>query len=68
MFVLLLLLILVPCSIELLMFYCKMYSMFYGNDEPEGKFVYTETIKLYCVVLYCTGIKLQLQLENLIVQ
>ena len=26
--------------------------MFYVNDEPEGKFLYTETIKLYCVVLY----------------
>ena len=24
--------------------------MFYVNDEPEGKFLYTETIKLY----YCT--------------
>ena len=22
--------------------------MFYVNVEPEGKFVYTETIKLYC--------------------
>ena len=22
--------------------------MFYVNDEPEGKFLYTETIKLYC--------------------
>ena len=26
--------------------------MFYVNDEPEGKFLYTETIKLYCIVLY----------------
>ena len=26
--------------------------MLYVNDEPEGKFLYTETIKLYCVVLY----------------
>ena len=26
--------------------------MFYVNDEPEGKFLYTETIKLYCS-LYC---------------
>ena len=24
--------------------------MLYVNDEPEGKFLYTETIKLYCVV------------------
>ena len=24
--------------------------MFYVNDEPEGKFLYTETIKLYCIV------------------
>ena len=39
------------CSIELLMFYSEMYWMFYVNDEPEGKFLYTETIKLYCVVL-----------------
>ena len=23
--------------------------MFYVNDEPEGKFLYTETIKLYCI-------------------
>ena len=23
------------------------------NDEPESKFLYTETIKLYCIVLYC---------------
>ena len=22
--------------------------MFYVNDEPEGNFLYTETIKLYC--------------------
>ena len=22
--------------------------MFYVNDEPEGKFLYTEPIKLYC--------------------
>ena len=26
--------------------------MFYVNDEPEGKFLYTEIIKLYCIVLY----------------
>ena len=25
--------------------------MFYVNDEPEGKFLYTETIKLYCIVI-----------------
>ena len=25
--------------------------MFYVNDEPEDKFLYTETIKLYCIVL-----------------
>ena len=25
--------------------------MFYVNDEPEGKFLYTETIKLYSIVL-----------------
>ena len=24
---------------------------FYVNDEPESKFLYTETIKLYCIVL-----------------
>ena len=41
-----------PYSIKLLMFYCKMYWMFYVNDEPEGKFLYTETIKVYCIVLY----------------
>ena len=27
--------------------------MFYVDGEPEGKFLYTETIKLYCIVLYC---------------
>ena len=27
--------------------------MFYVNDKPEGNFLYTETIKLYCMVLYC---------------
>ena len=31
------------------MFYCKMYLMFYVNDGPEGKFLYKETIKLYCI-------------------
>ena len=25
--------------------------MFYVNDEPEGKFFYTETIKLHCIVM-----------------
>ena len=28
--------------------------MFYVNDEPKGKFICTETIKLYCIALYCT--------------
>ena len=27
--------------------------MFYVNDKLEGKVLYTETIKLYCIVLYC---------------
>ena len=31
------------------MFYCKMHGMFYVNDEPECKFFYTETIKLYAL-------------------
>ena len=26
--------------------------MFYVNYEPEGKFLYAETIRLYCIVLY----------------
>ena len=39
---------LAPYFIELLMFYCKMYSMFHVNDGPEGIFLCTETIKLYC--------------------
>ena len=26
---------------------------FYVNDEPESKFLYIETIKLYCIALYC---------------
>ena len=25
---------------------------FYVNDEPESKFLYTETITLYCIVLF----------------
>ena len=33
--------------IELLMFYCKMYWMFYVNDEPEGKF----TTQRHCIIL-----------------
>ena len=32
------------------MFYCKLYLMFYVNDGPEGKFLYKETIKLYCII------------------
>ena len=48
---------LAPCFIELLMimllillnFFYLFY--FYVNDEPESKFLYTETIKLYCIVL-----------------
>ena len=27
-------------------------NVFYVNDEPESKFLYIETIKLYCIVLY----------------
>ena len=30
--------------------------MFYVSDEPEGKFFYTETTKLYCIVLYCNDV------------
>ena len=30
--------------------------MFYVSDEPKGKFVYTETTKLYCIELYCNDI------------
>ena len=41
------------CFIELLIFYCKMYSMFYVTEVPEGKFLYTETIKLYKVEHDC---------------
>ena len=36
---------------ELLMFYCKKYWMCKLNDKPEGKFLYTETINLYCIVV-----------------
>ena len=32
---------------------CKMYGMFYINDKPAAQFLYTETIKLYCTILYC---------------
>ena len=45
--------------IELLMFYCELYWMFYVNDKSEGKYIYyiyiythTETIKLYCNLYY----------------
>ena len=31
---------------------------FYVNDEPESKFLYTETIKLYCIVLYTQSYKI----------
>ena len=24
--------------------------MFYVNDKPDGKILYTETIKLYCII------------------
>ena len=47
--------LLAPCFIELLMFYCTLYRMFYTNDEPEGKFLYTERdnkVVFYCI-LYC---------------
>ena len=37
-----------PCFIELLSYY-KTHCMFHVKDEPEGKFLYTETMKLYCV-------------------
>ena len=40
--------------------------MFYVNDEPEGKFLYTETIKLYCIV-YNYKIS-QRQTENNMIQ
>ena len=35
------------CFIGVLMFYSKMYWIFYATDEPEGKFLCTETTKLY---------------------
>ena len=41
---------LAPCFIELLMFYVNFIECFYVNDEPESKFLYIETIKLYCIV------------------
>ena len=40
-------------TFELLMSY-KMYSIFYINDEPDGTFLYTETIQLHCIVSFCT--------------
>ena len=45
---------LAPCYTELSLLCCKMYSTFYVIDEPEGKCLYTETVKLYCIAkLYC---------------
>ena len=41
---------LAPCFIELLSFIVNFIECFYVNDEPESKFLYTETIKLYCNV------------------
>ena len=32
-------------------FNINVLNVFYVNDEPESKFLYTETIKLYCIVL-----------------
>ena len=51
-------------SVQLLMFYRKMYGMFYANDEPEGKFLYTETIKLYGVRQKACSVKLQSLFQN----
>ena len=45
---------LAPCFIELLMFYCFIVNFmecFYVNVQPESKFLYRETIKLYCITL-----------------
>ena len=43
---------LAPCFIELLKLCVSFIEFFYVNDEPESKFLYTETIKLYCIVLH----------------
>ena len=40
---------LASCFIELLI--VNFIDCFYINDEPESKFLYTETIKLYCIVI-----------------
>ena len=52
------------CSVQLLVFYRKMYGMFYANDEPEGKFLYTETIKLDGVRQKACCVKLQSLFQN----
>ena len=31
--------------------------MFYVNDEPEGKVLDTDTIKLHCIVLYAWALQ-----------
>ena len=36
----------IPCIVNCI-------ECFYVNNEPESKFLYIETIKLYCIVLYC---------------
>ena len=33
-----------------LMFYYKICQMFYVNDKPKGKFLYTETTELYLIM------------------
>ena len=49
----------VPACIEQptvkLMNYGAHFECFYVNDEPDSKFLYTQTIKLYCIAfsLYC---------------
>ena len=39
--------------------------MFYVNDEPEGKFLYTETIKLYCIVKPASNLPVPAKGEDL---
>ena len=38
--------------VEKFAFWLVIYTCFYVN-ETESKFLYIETIKLYCIVLYC---------------
>ena len=42
---------LAPCFIVVDVLLIILLNVFYVNDEPESKFLYTVTIELHCIVL-----------------